>query len=419
MNAPAKRSSPAVISLLMREEHPPGHALLTNNTLMADDEDEVGQYFIIHLDVYQGKNAANIGIPEEIHHLPTTQKAVVNAIIASGIGKDPDGMRCLYLDNRYTCAQLLVLIRDLFDILGSGTTRKNRIGWPGEQLNMTKSAERGANMVVYDKKNGILCTQWMDNKVVQYTSTLGMSGLTSVSRRSGATIIELQVEKALQMYQKYMDGVDRGDQIREIGAGFARKAHYKKWYKRAYFAVLDFMMLNGMFSWNMPVVSEPSLGRLKLKKWQFHAAVATEMMNFVDDGHQGEEDSESEDDGDVVRAHLPELITAGKQIYCQVCKLEEKWRKDAGFRDARGHSSRTQRSLAGCACRGCNVRAHCMKVQSERMIFDIPTLRGLTCFEIAHSETCWGLWSNLRGPRATKKFGRGQKGYSVSTSHPV
>ena len=78
------------------------------------------------------------------------------------------------------------------------------------------SAERGANMVVYDKKNRILCTQWMDNKVVQCTSTLGVSGLTTVSRRSGATIIELQVEKALRMYQKYMDGVDRGDQICEI-----------------------------------------------------------------------------------------------------------------------------------------------------------------------------------------------------------
>ena len=38
-------------------------------------------YFIIHLDVYQGKNAENIGIPEEIWAMPTTQKAVVNAII--------------------------------------------------------------------------------------------------------------------------------------------------------------------------------------------------------------------------------------------------------------------------------------------------------------------------------------------------
>ena len=29
-------------------------------------------YFIIHCDVYKGKNEANIGIPAEIHNLPTT-----------------------------------------------------------------------------------------------------------------------------------------------------------------------------------------------------------------------------------------------------------------------------------------------------------------------------------------------------------
>ena len=52
-----------------------------------------GEYFIVHIDVYQGMNAANIGIPDEIKDLPTTKKAVVNAIIQSLVGKDPDGMR--------------------------------------------------------------------------------------------------------------------------------------------------------------------------------------------------------------------------------------------------------------------------------------------------------------------------------------
>ena len=86
------------------------------------------------------------------------------------------------------------------------------------------------------------------------------------------------------------------------------------------------MMLNGMFAWNMSVVSEPLFGCLKLKKWQFHAVVATEMMNFVDNGNHadsGEEDPDNEDDVEC-RAHLLNLVKTGQQLYCQVCKLEGK-----------------------------------------------------------------------------------------------
>jgi hypothetical protein len=43
------------------------------------------EYFILHLDIYQGKNTANIGIHDSIVNLPTTQKAVVNALHALGL----------------------------------------------------------------------------------------------------------------------------------------------------------------------------------------------------------------------------------------------------------------------------------------------------------------------------------------------
>jgi len=270
--------------------------VLTNNT-KREGQSEI-PYFIMHLDVYQGKNAANIGIPNEIRHLPTTQKAVINAIIAAGLGKDPDGLRCLFMDNRYTCAQLLLMLRELYDILGSGTTRKNRKGWPRDEMTLGTSPERGASVVVYDKINEILCCQWFDNKVVSCTSTLGVSGLVPVSRRSGARILQLTVEKSLRMYQMHMDGVDRADQYREMGAGFATKGHFKKWYKKAYFAVMDFMLLNSFFAWNMSVAENPTMGRLKLKKWQFYSVVAHEMMTFVDDGvHDDEEDEDESGDG--------------------------------------------------------------------------------------------------------------------------
>jgi hypothetical protein len=42
-----------------------------------------GKYFIVHCNVYQGKNSENIEIPSEIIKLSTIQKEVANSIIKS------------------------------------------------------------------------------------------------------------------------------------------------------------------------------------------------------------------------------------------------------------------------------------------------------------------------------------------------
>ncbi len=84
-----------------------------------------GKNFIYHLDVYQGKNTNNAHIVEEAWSLPTTQKAVVNVIVKSGISNDPFGKRELYMDNRYTAPELFVLLREKYQILCCGTIRNN------------------------------------------------------------------------------------------------------------------------------------------------------------------------------------------------------------------------------------------------------------------------------------------------------
>ena len=70
-------------------------------------------YIIYHIDVYQGKNASNIGIDPRCHNLPTTMKAVVNAVIKTEFqngSNDVNGYRCISLDNRYQCPQLAFLL---------------------------------------------------------------------------------------------------------------------------------------------------------------------------------------------------------------------------------------------------------------------------------------------------------------------
>jgi hypothetical protein len=70
-------------------------------------------YFIQHLDVYQGRNSSNVSIDEKCRNLPTTMKAVVNAVIQSGLSKgsnDVNGYRVVSLDNQYQCPQLAYLL---------------------------------------------------------------------------------------------------------------------------------------------------------------------------------------------------------------------------------------------------------------------------------------------------------------------
>jgi len=122
------------------------------------------------------------------------------------------------------------------------------------------------------------------------SSSLQDSGLVDVKRRSGSQILNLQCEKSLKEYQEGMDAVDCSDQYRQRSSGFACKAHYKKWYKKAYVAILDFMVLNAFFAWNMSVSEVET--RLKVKRSDFYAVLAEEMIAFVDnvrgddiDGH--------------------------------------------------------------------------------------------------------------------------------------
>ena len=231
--------------------------------------------------------------------------------------------------------------------------------------------------------------------MVRLTSTLEVSGEVDVKRRSGSNILDLKVEKALREYQEYMDGVDRGDQYRETGSGFATKAHYKKWYKKAYFAILDFMILNAFFAWNMSAEEEPTLNRWKVKKWQFNAALAEEMIAYVDTEQSEDanrrEAGTSTDDIPTDR-HTPMPAVASERNRCMVCKqLEEKWRKEDGLKDARGMNCRSQKHMVVCAC--CQLAAHGVPMSHDRKIFDIPELEGMSCFSIAHSEFCKGLWS--------------------------
>ena len=153
-------------------------------------------YFIYHLDVYQGKNRNNIDVHEEAKKLPTTQKAVANAILKSEIANDPHGSRHLYMDNRYTAPQLLALMVTNWNLRGVGTCKANRKGFASHKLPIEKSAERGTHVRLVDKQLGLVITRCKDSKVLQTISTIMEKGVSTVQRRTGASLIQVPCPNA-------------------------------------------------------------------------------------------------------------------------------------------------------------------------------------------------------------------------------
>ena len=189
-------------------------------------------YFISHLDVYQGANDRNVDVMPSVKHLPTTQKAVANAILQSGIDNDVDGCRHIYMDNRYAAPQLLALMISSWNIRGVGTCKASRIGFDSEALAIDKKAERGSFLRLVDPRLGMVITRWRDSKDLQTVSTVMVKGIGSVFRQVGKDKIEVRCPNDIIMYQENMGGVDRGDQHRIMGAGFSNVAHFKKMYKK-------------------------------------------------------------------------------------------------------------------------------------------------------------------------------------------
>ena len=203
-----------------------------------------------------------------------------------------------------------------------------------------------------------------------------------------------------------MGGVDKGDQLRAHGGGFAKKAHYKKWYKKAYFAVLDCMLMNSYIAWNESVKERGVHNRLPLSRDKFYTHVAESLLNFRekdstvppngssvsgrsvasqrsgDSRHSGVSNRECES---TTKAHL--AVSNKSRSRCMVCRLELSMDKTFSQKGL-------ARGVADCSEQDCPIHAHNTLVpEAGRQIHNFPEFQGMTCFQIAHSHEARGLWN--------------------------
>ena len=128
-----------------------------------------------------------------------------------------------------------------------------------------------------------------------------------------------------------MDDVDRGNKYQYMSDGFASKAYYKKWYEKAYFAILDFMMLNAFFSWNMPA-EDMTLNLLKVKKFALYVVCAEEMIAYDDNEYMYHND-----DCKPIERYESHTRTLPNKRQCNCCvvyKLEEQWTEKVEKKDS-------------------------------------------------------------------------------------
>ena len=135
------------------------------------------------------------------------------------------------------------------------------------------------------------------------------------------------------------------------------------------------------------------------------------MIGYVD--AQGEDVGTQVSLIDDLHGHVPIPANHHERLRCAVCKLEEGWMKVCGMKANYGQGSRQQRHMAVCSL--CGISAHSLRVEWERKIHIIEPLAKMSCFQIAHSSYCTGLWTT-RG-QEVETFMRAC--YYVNTSHQV
>ena len=122
----------------------------------------------------------------------------------------------LYTDNYYTSPDLYL---ELYKrgINACGTVRVNRRGFPKELVCKSKAGkERG--FYEYLSKGPLLAAVWFDRRFIYFLSTMHVAeasaGATTVLRHGpDGSQIPVECPPLLPDYQKYMRGVDKGDQM--------------------------------------------------------------------------------------------------------------------------------------------------------------------------------------------------------------
>ncbi len=313
-------------------------------------------------------------------------------------------------------------------------------------MTMTKSktSVRGSYKMAISEPFGIGAVQWIDSKVVNCISSFLDFSERKISRQVGSNKEEFSCPGMMVLYQENMSGVDRVDQMRTDP--LASIAHFKKWYKKALFAVIDMMLLNGLHLWNR--VAEKIPGRKKLKKHEYLRIIANNLLcyktktwmspmlpsakkkrtQFVDSPMEHGRRNAAETNENAVKVDDGKATKeSNRNTRCLVCSIESSaylkmWMKQKSLvteeatrtaMDTKVRKTRTGLRRGVSCCCECEVNAH-------TNVFDNDTKKkihryfppNMSCMDILHSQLGKEIWS-IQRDHAGRCIARVRRGHAV------
>ena len=139
----------------------------------------------------------------------------------------------LYMDNLYTSPALFSQLRSL-GFGACGTLRLNR---RGVRIEAKARLDKGERRLIVANE-GVNLVQWQDKRLVSVLTTLHDDTPVQVERRSwhgpgGRETVDKP--QAVTEYNKYMGGVDHGNQLLTY-YGYPHRT--RKWWRRAFFSFM-------------------------------------------------------------------------------------------------------------------------------------------------------------------------------------
>ena len=128
------------------------------------------------------------------------------------------------MDNRYAAPQLLAMMTTAWNIRGH--MQRKLKGFASDKLTMNNDTKRGSYGRLVNRRLGMVIIRWKDSRILQTVSTIMKPGIKTIGRQVVSEMIDVRYVSDNVEYQMYMDGVDREDQHKVMGDGFANVAHF-------------------------------------------------------------------------------------------------------------------------------------------------------------------------------------------------
>ena len=145
----------------------------------------------------------------------------------------------VYTDNYYSSPALFGDLRRL-GFGACGTVRVNRQGMPKEMKAGLKKGDSMSRQI----DTTMMALKWMDKRPVTMLTTIHDDSFVTKRRRSRAVEggqEDILKPKVVEEYNKYMGGVDTGDQL-ESYYGFSHRT--LKWWRRLFFHLIEMAVVN-------------------------------------------------------------------------------------------------------------------------------------------------------------------------------